>query len=96
MAPFTARDPGSLGVIQKTAWRMARRISEAMRQQNPHRMLTALWLQWILLGEQKRRNEEKAVVAEQRQRTAAYDRPNRHAQRDPFRKRHLKVVWRVS
>jgi hypothetical protein len=43
---------------------MAHRISEAMLHQNPHRVLTALWLQWILLGEQKRRNEEKAVVTE--------------------------------
>jgi transposase len=69
----------ALGVTYKTAWRMAHRIREAMLHQNPHRTLTALWLQWILLGEQKRRNEEKAAVAEQRHRTAQYDRPNPHA-----------------
>ena len=40
----------TLGVTYKTAWRMAHRISEAMLHQNPHRVLTALWLQWILLG----------------------------------------------
>jgi hypothetical protein len=43
---------------------MAHRIREAMLQQNPHRVLTALWLQSILLGEQKRRNQEKAVVTQ--------------------------------
>ncbi len=74
----------TLGVTYKTAWRMAHRISQAMLHQNPHRVLTALWLQWILLGEQKRRNEEKAALAEQRHRTAAYDRPNPHAQHEPF------------
>jgi transposase-like protein len=74
-----------LGVTYKTAWRMAHRISEAMLHQNPHLVPTALWLQWTLLGEQKRRNEEKAVVvAEQRHRTAGYDRPNPHAQHDLF------------
>jgi hypothetical protein len=30
-----------------------------MLQQNPHLVLTALWLQSILLGEQKRRNPKK-------------------------------------
>jgi hypothetical protein len=54
----------TLGVTYMTAWRMARRISEAMLHQNPHRVLTALWLQWILLGEQKRRNQEESVVAQ--------------------------------
>jgi transposase-like protein len=53
-----------LGVTYKTASRMAHRISEAMLHQNPHRVLTALWLQSILLGEQKRRNQEMAVVIE--------------------------------
>ena len=51
----------TLGVTYKTAWRMAHRISEAMLHQNPHRVLTALWLPWILLGEQKRRNQETAM-----------------------------------
>ena len=50
-----------LGVTYKTAWRMAHRISEAMLHQNPHLVPTALWLQWILLGEQKRRNQETAM-----------------------------------
>ena len=53
-----------LGVTYKTAWRMAHRIHAAMLQQNPSRQLNALWLQWILLGEQKRRNQEKAVVTQ--------------------------------
>ncbi len=51
----------TLGVTYKMAWRMAHRISKAMLQQNPHGVLTALWLQSILLGEQKRRNQEIAM-----------------------------------
>jgi len=35
----------TLGVTYKTAWRMTHRISEAMLHQNPHLVLTALWLQ---------------------------------------------------
>jgi transposase-like protein len=53
-----------LGVTYKTAWRMAHRIREAMLHQNPHLVPTALWLPWILLGEQKRRNQEKAVATQ--------------------------------
>src|ERR1039457_5387318 len=52
----------TLGVTYKTAWRMAHRIHEAMLHQNPSRELTAPWLQSILLGEQKRRNQEGVVV----------------------------------
>jgi transposase-like protein len=54
----------TLGVTYKSAWRMAHRILEAMLHQNPSRLLTALWLQWILLGEQRRRNQEGVVVTE--------------------------------
>ena len=54
----------TLGVTYKTAWRMAHRIHEAMLQQNPHLVPTALWLQWILLGEQKRRNQDEVVVTQ--------------------------------
>ena len=54
----------TLGLTYKTAWRMARRISEAMLHENPDRVLTALWLQWILLGEQKRGNQEEVVVTD--------------------------------
>jgi transposase-like protein len=52
----------TLGVTYKTAWCMVHRIREAMLHQNPSRQLTAPWLQWILLGEQKRRNQEEVVV----------------------------------
>jgi transposase-like protein len=54
----------TLGVTYKTAWRMAHRISEAMLRQNPHRVLTTLWLPRKLFGEQERRSQEKVVVTE--------------------------------
>jgi transposase-like protein len=54
----------TLGLTYKTAWRMAHRIHEAMLHQNPSRQLTALWLQSILLGEQKRRNQEEVAVTQ--------------------------------
>jgi transposase-like protein len=54
----------TLGVTYTTAGRMAHRISKAMLHQNPHRVLTALWLQWILLVEQKRQNQEEVVVTQ--------------------------------
>jgi hypothetical protein len=55
----------TLGVTYKTAWRMVHRTQAAMLQQNPHLLPTALWLPWISLGEQKRRNQEEVVVTHQ-------------------------------
>ena len=52
----------ALGVTYKTAWRMRHRIREAMLQKNPKLVPTAPWLQWILLGEQKRRNSTQSAA----------------------------------